>query len=202
MKIRKGDHENFLTKEIFTKSLETLQKEKRKKYQFILKGGNSLRNALYHLFDKVMESEIIPEDWKKTTILQLVKGKSDFRDLKNMRNIHLKEETPKIFTRILMSQVKEKIMKNMTCFQTGTKPGHQPQEHVFLMMSMMSLYQMMKKPMMINYYDISKFFDKESLRDVLSEIHPLGIRGKEYRLLFRLNETRPEVYSSATVKLE
>ena len=105
-----------------------------------------------------------------------------------MRNIHLTEEHPKFFTHIVMSQVKETIMKNMTKFQIGTKPGHQPQEHVFVMMSMMKMYQLMKKPLFINYYDISKFVDKENLRDVLSEIHPLEIKDKLYRILFHLNK--------------
>ena len=81
-------------------------------------------------------------------------------------------------------------MNNMTPFQIGARKGHRPQEHIFLMKSMMQLFQMKKKPLIIQLFDVSKFFDKENLPDVLNEIYRCGIKGKKYRLLYKLNEKR------------
>ena len=78
----------------------------------------------------------------------------------------------------------------MSPFQIGAKKGHRAQEHIFVIKSMMNLYEMRKKPLLIQLYDVAKFFDKEHLRDVMSEVYQLGIRGKEYRLLFKMNEKR------------
>ena len=46
---------------------------------------------------------------------------------------------------------------------------------------------MMKKPLIISYYDISKFFDKEILLDALDASYNAGVKGKYYRLLYMLN---------------
>ena len=64
----------------------------------------------------------------KTSLLQLYKSKGDFRDLGNLRNIHLKEELPKMFGHILVSQIKDKIMKNMSPFQIGAKKAIGPKK--------------------------------------------------------------------------
>ena len=78
-----------------------------------------MKNALFHLYKKVWEEETIPDGWNETTLLQLFKGKGDFRELGNQRNIHIKEDIPKLFSHIVVGQIKEKIMENMTLFQIG-----------------------------------------------------------------------------------
>ena len=42
--------------------------------------------------------------------------------------------------------------------------------------------------MIINLFDISKFFDKEDICDVLGEAHAGGLKGKKYRLIYELNK--------------
>ena len=42
--------------------------------------------------------------------------------------------------------------------------------------------------MIINLWDFSVFFDSESCIDVLLEAHKCQIKGKIYRLLYKLNE--------------
>ena len=37
-------------------------------------------------------------------------------------------------------------------------------------------------------FDISKYFDRENLRDCMSELYACGIKGKLYKLLFNLNK--------------
>ena len=176
--------DDIMTLGMFNKSLEEVWRDKKEKYQFIARGGHSLKNAIFHLFQTVWRHEEIPEGWNKTTLLQIFKGKGDFRDLSMMRNIHLKEEIQKLFSHVLVSQIKGTIMNNMTPFQIGARKGHRPQEHIFLVKSMMQLFQIKKKPLTIQLYDVSKFFNKENLPDVMNEIYRCGIKGKKYRLLY------------------
>ena len=175
---------------MFLDTLKELNKTKKAKYKFILKGGRDLRESIFHLFSIVWRSEVLPEGWCRTSLLQLYKGKKDFQDLANWRSIHLKEELPKMFSHLIVSQVKEKIMNSMTPFQIGAKKGHRAQEHIFLMKSMMQMFLMMKKPLIIQLYDVSKFFDKENLADVMTTVHEAGVKDKMYRLLTKLNEKR------------
>ena len=134
--IRMLENDNFdLTEEMFEGSLKELSIKKKDKYSFILNGGEDLKKAVFALFKKVWESEIKPESWKKTTIVQLYKGKGDKRSFTNQRNIHTKPEITKVFGHLVMSQIKDRILSNMSKFQIGTKTGHRVQEHLFTLKS-------------------------------------------------------------------
>ena len=75
--------------EIFEDSLKAVMK-KHNKYDFIIKSGISLKEALYKLYDMVWGSERIPSVWRITTIIQHYKGKGPLDDLNNQRNLHTK----------------------------------------------------------------------------------------------------------------
>ena len=113
-----------------------IAKKKKDKYNFILKSGMSYKNALFKLFQKVWEKETKPQAWRKTTILQIPKGNSEPGNLSKMRNIHLKDPVPKLFTHIVLNQVKDELMGSMSKFQLGTKTGQRAQEHVFVLISL------------------------------------------------------------------
>ena len=50
------------------------------------------------------------------------------------------------------------------------------------------MFENLQRTLIISLYDISKFFDRESLVDVLGEAYKCGIRGKLYRLLYEMNK--------------
>ena len=83
-----------LTIDMFNKTLKDLWKNKKEKYKFIHNAGHSLKNALFHLFKVVWKDENLPHGWRKTTLLQLYKGKGDFREMENTRNLHIKDLLP------------------------------------------------------------------------------------------------------------
>ena len=186
--MRESSEEVEFNQSMFQKALDEVSKKKPGQYDFILKSGNSYKDALFKLFKKVWEKEKKPESWRRTTILQIPKGTGEVGDMTMMRNIHLKHPIPKLFGHILMNQVKDKLMESMTKFQLGTKKGHRPQEHIFVLKSVMALYEMYKEGLLINLFDISKFFDKEELHDVLGEAYSGGLRGKYYKLMYEVNK--------------
>ena len=112
-----------------------------------------------------------------TTIIQLHKKKSK-DDLENYRNIHTKLDIPKLFGFMVMNQAKIPIIQNMSKYQIGTVPGHRSEEHLFVMKMVMSLYSHYKKPVILQLYDIKKFFDREMLVDGMDAIYSSGVRGK------------------------
>ena len=84
---------------------------------------------------------------------------------------------------MVINAAKGKIIENMSKFQLGTKPGHRAQEHLFVMRSIIELYEMNGKALILQLYDISKIFDREMLVDCMDTLYNNGIRGKLYRLL-------------------
>ena len=176
------------SEELFRKSLKIIQQKGGNKYEFILKGGESYKNALSKLFKVVWETEEKPEGWKDSVLFQLDKGKSDKKDLSNKRFIHLKDDVPRLFGHIVTTAVKPTIMSNMPKNQIGTVPGHRAQENLFVVKSVIGVFEKWKKAISIQFFDITKFFDKESLRDGLRELYKSNMKGKLYRLLYLLNK--------------
>ena len=93
-----------------------------------------------------------------------------------------------MFGHLVMSAARDKLFSSMSKFQIGAKPGHRPQEHLFGLKSLIALELQSNNTLFLSLYDISKFFDRESLRDCLNEVHKCGVKGKLYRLLYGLNE--------------
>ena len=48
----------------------------------------------------------------------------------------------------------------MTKFQLGTKTGHRPQVHLFTLKSIIALYNSLGAAVIVQLYDVAKFFDR------------------------------------------
>ena len=190
MNDRSCDDSNLeeLTEVRFLKTYNILIKRKGAKYNFIMKGGKSLKTALFNLCKVVWRTEKQPDRWSQSTLIQLYKGKGHRGILDNQRHIHLKDEFPKFFGHLVVSASKDKLISNMTKFQIGTKPGHRAQEHLYVLKSVIALYLQYNKAIILSMWDVSKFFDREALSDCMNEVYKNEVRGKLYRLLFEMNK--------------
>ena len=121
-------------------------------------------------------------------IIQLYKGKGPKDDFNNMRNIHTKLEIPKLFENMLLLRARPKIIEGTSKYQIGAMPGHRSSEDLFTLKSVIALYGLMGKALIMNLFDISKFFDRENLKDALGSLYKCGIVGKLYQLIFELNK--------------
>ena len=116
--------------EVFQKTFENISRKHGNKYKFIINAGYSLKLALFHLFQVVWRTEKIPNSWHESTVIQIQKGKSDTKNLDNIRHLHDRDEFSKFFGQLVLSQAKDNIFSNMSKFQIASKPGHQPSEHL------------------------------------------------------------------------
>ena len=184
---KEQDTESYeLTYSDFEVRLRTIALKHSNKYKFLLNAGEGFKQCLFNLFLKVWKTEEKPQQWRNTTIVQLYKMKGDFRDFNNQRNIHIKDFIPKIFEGMVVDRSKEKIVASCSKFQIGGIPHHRSQEHLFCVKSVISLYSMLKIPLYIQIFDVSKYFDKEILKDAMDTLYRAGITGKLYRLWYEL----------------
>ena len=93
-----------------------------------------------------------------------------------------------MFGMIVTSVAKVNLVKNMSRYQIGTKPGHRSQEHLFTIRSLISLYNGLKESLIVTLYDLKKFFDRECLIDVMDALYNCDVKGKIYRLLYMMNK--------------
>ena len=130
----------------------------------------------------MIEEEEFPCNFDNTTLHQIFKGKGKREVLSNNRFIHSGMEG------MVVDYMKDNILKGASPYQIGGQPGHQPQEHIFSIKSMISKYTMEGKLMMLQTYDISKFFDKEVFEDVMNTLYEMNVDSKAYRTWAKLNE--------------
>ena len=176
------DEYEMLSLECFEATYNRLSKTAAAKYPFIMRAGES-----FNLCSTVWQTEELPSRWCKSTLVQIYKGSGPRNNFQNQRFIHMKDEFPKFFGNLVMAAAKEKLIENMSKYQIGAKPGHRAQEHLFIIKSVISLYVKYDKSIILSAWDISKFFDKECLSDVMGEIYKNNVRGKLYRLLYLMN---------------
>ena len=174
--------------ELFDKALKRVSSKPGEKYKFIVRGGYSLKNALFVLFSTVWKNESIPDSWHESELVQLWKGKGSKSILDNMRHLHIKKDTQKMFNQMVTIAAEDKLIANMSKFQLASKPGHRATEHLFVVMSMMLLNEKIGDGMIVTLFDLTKYFDKESAVDCHYELYKSEIKGKLYRLLFLLNK--------------
>ena len=79
-----NDYED-MTVEQYSNALKEVSSKHPEKYKFIIKGGASLHNALIHLFSTVWRTEVIPDLWINTELVQLWKGKGDKNSMSSQR---------------------------------------------------------------------------------------------------------------------
>ena len=91
-----------------------------------------------------------------------------------------------IFEALLVEKMKSKLIKNMSKFQIS-KAGHTSSEHIFVLKSVIALYQLLQIPVIIQFFDFSKLFDSESLCNGMNTIYNSGISGKLYQLCYKQN---------------
>ena len=178
---------NDLTHDDFSRLMKHLEKNNKSKYKFILKAGESFKKCLFKLFKITWETETKPQQWENTIAHQLFKGVGEKSKLSNHRFIHTKQENPKAFEHIIINKAKQKIVEGCSKYQIGAIPKHQSQEHLFTLKSVMIWYEMLKISLIMQLYDISKFFDRENLQDGMNTLYNCGIHGKLYRIIYELN---------------
>ena len=76
----------------------------------------------------------------------------------------------------------------MSKFQIAAKPGHRASEHLYSVKSTLGIMMRKKSAVIVTMWDLKSFFDTENLIDCMSEIYNSQIKGKIYRLLYKLNE--------------
>ena len=172
----------------FRKVVNKFDKSKKRNYDFLVRTGDKFKEAVFSLCRRMLMEEEFPRVFDKTTLHQIYKGKGKKEELGNSRFIHSKDWLPRLVEGIVVEEMKEDILAGASPFQIVGQPGHQPQEHLFTVKSILAKYKVEGKLALMQAYDISKFFDKEVLPDVMNTLYEMGVDKKAYRTWYKLNQ--------------
>ena len=174
--------------ETYKKVVKKFDKSKKRNYDFLIKTGDKFKQAVFMLCKRMLMDEEFPVVFDNTTLFQIYKGKGKREILANNRYIHSKDWLPRLAEGMAVEEMRNVILDGSSPYQIGGQPGHQPQEHIFTVKSILAKYEAEGELVMLQAYDISKFFDKEALPDVMNTLHELGVDRKAYRTWYHLNK--------------
>lgn len=86
--------------------------------------------------------------------------------LNNNRFIHLKNILPRIVEAITVNKMKDKIINEASMYQIGGLPGHEIEEHVFTIKSIMAMREEMGTGIIFTLVDIIAFLIQRTFMTV------------------------------------
>ena len=149
----------------------------------------------------MFEEEVFPSQFKETNLHMIYKGKGKKQELSNNRFIHCKEWMARAAEGLVVSDgLKPFLLAGSSPYQVGGQPGHRPEEMVYVMKSLIGKMRKEDKQVVVQCYDIQKFFDKEMIEDGVLTCLRRGAGVPAVRLWYKLNEdTRIKVRTAAGV---
>lgn len=137
------------------------------------------------LFNKVLDTGVIPEDWLIGVIVPFYKNTGDTKDVNNYRGITLLSCLGKLFTTMLNVRLTKfcdgnDIIKEM---QAGFRQGYSTTDHLFVLKHLIDLFQYKRKRLYCLYVDYRQAFDLVWKNGLWHKLLNVEINGKVIRVI-------------------
>ena len=100
--------------------------------------GESGVRWMSDLFNAVVKKGNIPEDWSKSWMVSIYKGKGDALECNNNRGIKLLEHTMKVFERVIEARLREKV--DIDDMQLGFRAKKSTRDAIFIVWQLQEKY--------------------------------------------------------------
>ena len=132
------------------------------------------------LFNKILDTGDLPEDWLTGLIIPIYKNKGSKDDANNYRGITLLSCLGKLFTSILNHRLTEFCEKNLILkeIQAGFRKGYSTSDHVFVLKHLIDIFKSKNKKLFCCFVDYSKAFDSIWREALWHKLISNGIQGK------------------------
>ena len=125
--------------------------------------GESGARWMSDLFNTVVKKGIIPEDWSKSWMVSIFRGKGDALECNSYRGITLLEHALKVFERVIEAKLREKL--DIDDMQFGFSAGKGTTDAIFIVRQLQEKYWNKTELWMV-FIDFEKAFDRV-LREVI-----------------------------------
>ena len=140
------------------------------------------------LFNRVLDSGSIPEEWMKGLILPIYKGKGNRDSCDNYRGITLLSCMGKLFTSILNRRLTSFLEKNklLSENQAGFRGNHSTIDHAFVLKVLVDVFCSLKQKLFCAFIDYRKAFDSIWRKALWYKLIKEGINGKVFNVIFNM----------------
>ena len=130
---------------------------------------NTTEKWLVNLFRKFWEQEKVPKTWKQGLIVKIQK-KGDLTECGNWRGITLTCIPSKVFGRVLIDRIKDRVNSKLRDEEAGFRSGRGTVEQIFILRNIVEQVVEWQATLYIKFVDFEKAFDslhRESLWKIM-----------------------------------
>ena len=162
-KMEEKDGAFEVDEDLFEKVVSKFKRSKKPNYHFITRAGKLFQKEVFHFCRRMIKEESFPKSFQDTILHMIFKGGKGRREvLKDNRFIHSKSWLPRtVEALVVMGGMKEPLVEESSRYQVGGQPGHRVEELVFVMKSAIAKYRAARKPIILQCFDLEKYFDKD-----------------------------------------
>ena len=148
--------------------------------EFLKNCPDTVVNLVVRLFNIVLTSGIIPEEWCIGTIIPIYKKKGSPKSPDNYRGITLLSCVGKLFTSVINNRLTEFINASgsMGDEQAGFRYGYSTTDHIFTLHAIVNMYLHQSKRIYCAFIDYKKAFDFVDRSSLWSKLLAIGINGR------------------------
>ena len=143
--------------------------------------GEIALEFLTKLYNRTMESERIPEEWRDSILIPIFKNKGDVQSCSKYRGIKLISHSMKLWERVVETRLRSELTFSEQ--QYGFMPGKSTTDALFALRVLMEKYREGQKELHCVFVDLEKAYDKVPKEEVWYCMRKSGLAEKYVRIV-------------------
>ncbi|KAK3558090.1 hypothetical protein QTP86_009450 [Hemibagrus guttatus] len=120
--------------------------------------GEAAVEFVASLFNRVLESERMPEEWRRSVLVPIFKNKGDVQSCSNYRGIKLMSHTMKLWERVVEARLRKVV--EICEQQYGFMPRKSTTDAIFALRILMEKYRDGQRELHCVFVDLEKAYDR------------------------------------------
>ena len=156
--------------------------------EFLKSSLPSVVSIYCKLFNLVLDTGIIPENWTCGIIKPVYKNKGDPSNPDNYRAITLLSCLGKLFTSILNTRLNffANELNIISENQAGFRKGYSTTDNIFVLHALIEIYFSFNKKLFCTFVDFRKAFDTVWRSGLWQKLHKYDIKGKCFKVIYNM----------------
>ncbi|KAK3541600.1 hypothetical protein QTP86_033087, partial [Hemibagrus guttatus] len=162
--------------------------------------GEAAVKFLTSLFNRVLESERMPEEWRRSVLVPIFKNKGDVQSCSNHRGIKLMSHTMKLWERVVEARLRKVV--EICEQQYGFMPRKSTTDAIFALRIFMEKYRDGQRELHCLFVDLEKAYDRVPREELWYCMRKSGVAEKYVRVVQDMYERSRTVVRCAVGQTE
>ncbi|KAK3553051.1 hypothetical protein QTP86_031188 [Hemibagrus guttatus] len=162
--------------------------------------GEAAVEFLASLFNRVLESERMPEEWRRSVLVPIFKNKGDVQSCSNYRGIKLMSHTMKVWERVVEARLRNVV--EICEQQYGFMPRKSTTDAIFALRILMEKYRDGQRELHCVFVDLEKAYDRVPREELWYCMRKSGVAEKYVRVVQDMYERSRTVVRCAVGQTE